>query len=79
MNQTEERLLDIEKNGYQIDFANVFNHAFENYKKIALYAGLVLFVFSILFVVFIGVSLVSVIGANTLTEELSPEKLKIEN
>ncbi|WP_264564633.1 hypothetical protein [Flavobacterium sp. N3904] len=44
MNPTQKRLLDIEKNGYQLDFANVFNHAFENYKKIALYAGLVLFI-----------------------------------
>jgi hypothetical protein len=44
MNTTLERLNEIEKNGYQIDFGNVFNHAFENYKKIALYAGLVLFI-----------------------------------
>ena len=79
MNQTQERLHDIEKNGYQIDFANVFNHAFENYKKIALYAGLVLFIFSVLFVIFIGVSLASVIGVAAMTHELSPEKLKIEN
>ena len=49
MNLLKERLQDIEKNGYQLDFGNVFNHAFENYKKIALYAGLVLFVFTILF------------------------------
>lgn len=79
MNLTQERLQDIEKNGYQIDFANVFNHAFENYKKIALYAGLVIFIFSVLFVVFIGVSLASVIGVAAMTKELSPEKLNIEN
>ncbi|HEU4790836.1 MAG TPA: hypothetical protein VFS71_14210 [Flavobacterium sp.] len=79
MNQTQERLYDIEKNGYQIDFANIFNHAFENYKKIALYAGLVLFIFSVLFAIFIGISLASVIGVTAMTKELSPEKLKIEN
>lgn len=79
MNQAQERLNDINKNGYQIDFANVFNHAFENYKKIALYAGLVLFVFSILFLIFIGVSFASVIGVTALTKELSPEALKLEN
>src|SRR6478609_10544901 len=79
MNQTQERLLDIKKNGYQIDFANVFNHAFENYKKIALYAGLALFVFILLFSIFIGASLISVMDISTLTKELSPEKLKIEN
>jgi hypothetical protein len=51
MNQTLERIKDIEKNGYQIDFGNVFNHAFENYKKITLYAGLVLFIFTFIFFV----------------------------
>jgi hypothetical protein len=56
MNTIKERLNDIEKNGYQLDFGNVFNHAFENYKKIALYAGLVLFVFSFFFLVFFTMS-----------------------
>jgi uncharacterized membrane protein len=79
MNLTQERLLDIEKNGYQIDFAVVFNHAFENYKKIALYAGLVIFICSVLFVVFIVASLTSFIGLSELTKELSPETFKIEN
>jgi MFS family permease len=79
MNQTLERLKDIETNGYQVDFANVFNHAFENYKKIALYAGLVLFVFMVLFAILIAGSLVSVIGVTAMTQELNPEKLKIEN
>src|SRR6187402_1369708 len=79
MNPTLERLHDIEKNGYQLDFANVFNHAFENYKKIALYAGLVIFICSVLFVVFIGASLTSLIGVSALSKELSPETFKIEN
>jgi uncharacterized membrane protein len=79
MNQTQERLHDIEKNGYQIDFANVFNHAFENYKKIALYAGLVLFIFSALFVIFVGISLVSVMGVTAMTKEFSPETLNAAN
>lgn len=56
MNQTLERLEDIEKNGYQIDFGNVFNHAFENYRKIALYAGLVLFIFTFIFCVLLFMS-----------------------
>ena len=51
MNPTLEKLHDIENNGYQIDFGNVFNHAFDNYKKIALYAGLVLFIFAFIFFV----------------------------
>lgn len=77
MNQTLERLQDIEKNGYQIDFGNVFNHAFENYKKIALYAGSVIVIFSILFIVFTAFSLVSVIGIAQMTE-LSSGEQKIE-
>ena len=42
---TQNRIEEIKKNGYILDFAKVFNHAFENYKKIALYGGLVIFVF----------------------------------
>ena len=46
MNKTaQNRIEDIKKNGYTLDFGNVFNLAFENYKKIALYGGLVFFVF----------------------------------
>jgi len=33
----QDRILEIRKNGYTLEFENVFNHAFENYKKIALY------------------------------------------
>lgn len=79
MNQTKERLHDIEKNGYQIDFGNVFNDAFENYKKIALYAGLVLFVFIVLFAFFIGGATVLLIGTTTIFQDFSPETFKIEN
>lgn len=79
MNLLKERLQDIEKNGYQIDFGNVFNHAFENYKKIALYAGLVLFVFTILLGVFAMGALITVWGVDLVTEKLNPENLKSEN
>jgi hypothetical protein len=40
---------EIVHNGYALDFADVFNKAFENYKKIALYAGLMIFVFMVIF------------------------------
>jgi hypothetical protein len=42
-----------------LDFADVFIKAFENYKKIALYAGLMIFVFMvilILIIVSVGIS-----------------------
>ncbi|PWA07580.1 hypothetical protein [Flavobacterium laiguense] len=79
MSLLKERLHDIEKNGYQLDFGNVFNHAFENYKKIALYAGLVLFVFSVLFGLFAIGTLISFWGIDLITEKLNPENLKSEN
>nr|WP_315201770.1 hypothetical protein [uncultured Flavobacterium sp.] len=78
MNQTLEKLQDIEKNGYQIDFGNVFNHAFENYKKIALYAGSVLVIFSVLFVILTAFSLTSIIDLTEVANEISSEKLKLK-
>ena len=49
MKLIKDKIEEIKANGYQIDFGTVFEHAFENYKKIALYAGLMLLVFLILF------------------------------
>lgn len=55
MKSTHNQIEDIKKNGYSLDFATIFNHAFENYKKIALYSGLIILVFSVVaFVVIIG-------------------------
>lgn len=54
--------------GYQLDFGIVFDSAFENYKKIALYAGLMLLVFSILFSVLLFTGLVSYIGIENFEE-----------
>lgn len=47
MKSTLDQIEDIKKNGYTIDFGSTFNYAFENYKKIALYSGLIILVFSI--------------------------------
>lgn len=78
MKLTEKRIEEIKNNGYQLEFENVFNHAFENYKKIALYAGLALFVFSVA----IGIAAIAIIsfyfGIAFLNEKLA-ENLKIEN
>jgi len=49
MKSTLNQIEDIKKHGYTLDFATVFNHAFENYKKIALYFGLIVLVFSVIF------------------------------
>lgn len=42
MNYTEKRLAEIKQNGYTVDLGNLINESFENYKKIALLAGLAL-------------------------------------
>jgi len=69
MKSTLDQVEAIKANGYSLDFSNVFNHAFENYKKIALYAGLIILVFSILF--FIGFTFIvgAYYGAESLNEE----------
>jgi len=75
----KDRIDEIKKNGYQLNFENVLNHAFENYKKIALYAGLVLFVFSILFGIVASIIIASLFDVNTFDENfiesLNPENL----
>ena len=78
MSQTLEKLKIIEKNGYQIDFGDVFNSAFENYKKIALYAGSVLVIFSILFIILTAFSLTSILDLTEVADEISSEKLKLK-
>ena len=80
MNKTaQNRIEDIKKNGYTIDFGNVFNLAFENYKKIALYGGLVFFVFAVLFSL-IGIAvLFSIFDTETILENLKPDRIKPEN
>lgn len=67
MKSTVEQIKDIKNHGYTLDFSNVFNNAFENYKKIALYAGLILLVFSILFGVIGSVILAMIFGADKLS------------
>ena len=75
---TQNRIEEIKKNGFTLDFGNVFNHAFENYKKIALYGGLIIFVFFVLFcIVAVGV-LISIFGGPAVVDFLKPENLKPE-
>jgi uncharacterized membrane protein len=79
MRPTADRIEEIKNNGYQLDFGTVFNHAFENYKKIALYAGLMIFVFSVVICAILSAIAIAVFGLSTLTDFLKPENLKPEN
>ena len=76
---THDRIEEIKKNGYTLDFGNVFNHAFENYKKIALYGGLIIFVFFILFSIVAAGVLMAIFGGAVVLEFLKPENLKAED
>lgn len=79
MKSTPDQIKDIKNHGYTLDFSNVFNHAFENYKKIALYAGLILLVFSILFGIIIYSVLIALFGIEKLSSgvffNIQPENL----
>lgn len=78
MKTTQEKIEDIKKNGYQIDFGDVFNHAFENYKKIALYAGLMIFVFAVLIGILGGVTILFTFGFSAFNPKML-ENLQFEN
>lgn len=69
MKSTLNQIEDIKNNGYSLDFSNVFNHTFENYKKIAVYAGLILLVVSILCFFLGGGILVALYGAEHFNKE----------
>jgi hypothetical protein len=75
----KNRIEEIKANGYQLDFGNVFNLAFENYKKIALYAGLMIFVFAVILTITIAAVTLSFFGTETLTEFMKPENFRPEN
>lgn len=60
--------------GYELDFGTIFERAFENYKKIALYAGLMLLVFWILISILTVAGLISYIGIENM--EKFGEKIK---
>lgn len=64
MKSTKARIDEIRSIGYQLDFGTVFEHAFENYKKIVWYAGLMLLVLSIVMMA----GLISYVGVENLQE-----------
>lgn len=51
-----------------LEFETVLNHSFANYRKIALYAGLALFVFLFVFVIFLSAVSISFFGAENINE-----------
>ena len=78
-NSIQNRIETIRREGYDLDFGRVFEHAFKNYKKIALYGGLVLFVFFVIISIAIFGVVIASFGAAAVMAFLQPENLKIEN
>lgn len=76
MAHQNSRIEEIKNNGYQLDFGNVFEHAFQNYKKIALYGGLMILVFSILFYSLLAIILFSFYDFTTISETMKPENMR---
>lgn len=74
MKSINNRIEVIKNNGYQLDFGTVFESAFENYKKIVLYAGLMLLVFTILLAIVFFAGLILYVGIENLED--FGEKLK---
>lgn len=83
MKSTLDLLENIKKNGYKLDFSSVFEHAFENFKKISLYSALIILVFSVI----IGIVAVAVLGSvygldnapKMIEESLKPSKPTLED
>lgn len=73
-NTQKDQIENLCANGYQLDFGIVFESAFENYKKIALYAGLMLLVFSILISIIMIAGLIFYVGIENM--EGFAEKMK---
>ena len=48
MESTKKRIEEIKNNGYELDFSDVFNHAFENYKKIAVTGGFLFIIITVI-------------------------------
>lgn len=72
METINQKIENLKANGYKLKFEDVFNKAFENYKKIALYAGLAILVLGFLLVILASIGLVSIFGA----EHLNPNSIK---
>jgi len=69
------RIEDIKNHGYDIDFSDVFNKSLENYKKIALNAGIVFILASIILGSIIIGTIAVIWGAASITQNLADLKI----
>lgn len=80
MKSNREQIQDLKKNGYPLTFETVFNLAFENYKKIAIYAGSLFLVGTTLFLIIAGTIIHYTYGLANFQELIqNPENLDPKN
>lgn len=75
----KKRIDEIKSQGYNIDFGDVFNQTIENYKKIAMYGGLVLFMFFVVFILGLAGIFAVIFGTDEALTILKAEDFKPEN
>ncbi len=76
MKTTNEKIEIIKQEGYDIDFGTVFNQAFDNYKKIALNAGLAFFLFLFVMAMIAGIIIFMVMDTSNLAESMQGFRVK---
>lgn len=79
MTNVANRIKEIKAKGYTLDFGIVFNKAFENYKKIALYAGSMFLVATVVLGILVASGLISYFGAEELKRFADPKNRVLEN
>jgi len=79
MKSNIDRIQELKTNGYSLNFETVFNLAFENYKKIVIYAGLLLLILCIFFGIVTSLILAFSVGIENLQELAKPENLDPKN
>lgn len=70
MKSTLDQIEKIKKNGYSLNFAPIFDHAFENFKKISLYSALIILLFSFIFGIAIFGVIATFFGIETISKDL---------
>lgn len=70
------RIEHIKRNGYNLDFSETFNHAFEIYKKIAVSAGLILIILVVVLIAVVMGVAITFYGMADLTNNLAGMQLK---
>ena len=79
MNYTKNKIQQIKAQSYTLKIESVLEQTAQNYKKIALYAGLLILVFTFFFVAIATLVMVLYFGTENVLEMMKPENLKPEN